>query len=115
MRIGEPEYVAAVLDFYTSMPETPSRAIGRDARRARIWYRKGVPLPVVSAALVMGNVRRCFRDPSRPALQRVRGLDYFEPVVDELIEHPIDEDYLAYLQTKLEPLIDKKRKGEKSL
>jgi hypothetical protein len=107
-QIGEGEYVAAVLERYICMPETPSRAFGRDVRRARVWYRNGIPLTVVVAALVLGNVRRCFRDPSRPALQSIRGLDYFEPVVEELVEQPIDEDYLAYLQAKLDPLVAKK-------
>jgi hypothetical protein len=38
---------------------------------------------------------------------RASVLAYFQPVIEELLENPVPEDYLQYLRFKLRTIIDK--------
>jgi hypothetical protein len=38
----------------------------------------------------------------------VRALHYFGPVIDELQEESLDDDYVEYLWAKLRPLVEAK-------
>ena len=93
-------YLEAVLGVYSSLPGTPERPSRQDRRLARELCRRGVPLRVVRAALVLAAARRTIR--SGPALPKVRTLYYFLPAIDEVLEHPPDSDYVAYLEGKLQ-------------
>ena len=81
-------YVAAVLTLYVDLPDTPLRASVPDQRQARIWFDRGVPLEVVETALLLACLRRMVRPAERAALPRIRSLAYFQPVIEELLEHP---------------------------
>ncbi len=93
-------YLEAVLAVYGSLPGTPERPSRQDRQLARELCRRGVPLRVVRAALVLAAARRTIR--SGPALPQVRTLHYFLPVIDEVLEHPLDPDYVNYLAAKLD-------------
>jgi hypothetical protein len=97
------EYVAALLRQYLSLPGTPDCVRLADRRCARALYRRGVPLATAQAALVVAATRRTFRNPERPPLAAIRALHYFLPVVDELLEQPVEADYIAYLARRLQP------------
>ena len=55
----------------------------------------------VLAAFLLAASRRRFRTPEAPALQPIRSLSYFLPIIDEIIDTPIDPGYIAYLWSKL--------------
>jgi hypothetical protein len=93
-------YLEAVLAVYCSLPGTPERPSRQDRQLARELCRRGVPLRAVRAALILAAARRTIR--SGPALPQVRTLYYFLPVIDEVLKHPLDSDYVAYLAAKLE-------------
>jgi hypothetical protein len=97
------EYVAGLLRQYLSLPGTPDRARPADRRCARALYRRGVSLATARAALTVAAARRTFRSPERPPLALIRALHYFLPVIDELLEQPIEPDYVAYLARRLQP------------
>jgi hypothetical protein len=99
-------YVTAVLTLYVDLPDTPLRASVPDQRQARTWYDRGVPLPVVETALLLACLRRTARPPDVPPLPRIRSLAYFQPVIDELLEHPTPGGYLEYLRLKLRAVVD---------
>ena len=99
-------YVSAVLTLYVDLPDTPLRASVPDQRQARIWFDRGVPLEVVETALLLACLRRMARPPDVPPLPRIRSLAYFQPVIDELLEHPAPGGYLEYLRLKLRSVID---------
>ena len=99
-------YVAAVLTLYVDLPDTPLRASVPDQRQARIWFDRGVPLEVVETALLLACLRRKARPTHVPPLPRIRSLAYFQPVIDELMEHPAPGGYLQYLRLKLRHIID---------
>ncbi|MGA9022040.1 MAG: hypothetical protein WB408_09920 [Terracidiphilus sp.] len=99
-------YVTTVLTLYVDLPDTPLRASVPDQRQARTWYERGVPLPVVETALLLACLRRLARPSDVPQLPRIRSLAYFEPVIDELLEHPTPGGYLEYLRLKLRSVVD---------
>jgi hypothetical protein len=99
-------YLEAVLEAYSSLPDTPQRPSRQDRHLARELSRKGVPLRVVRAALILAAARRTLR--SGPALPQVRTLHYFLPAIDEVLHHPLDPGYVEYLAAKLKPFASKK-------
>ena len=94
-------YVTAVILLYVELPETPLSASLQDHRQARRLHDRGVPLQVVESALLLGSLRRLVRLADLPPLPPIRSLAYFQPVIDELLAHPMPEDYLDYLRLKL--------------
>ena len=98
-------YVIAVLNLYGELPDTPPRTNPQDQRQARSWFDRGVPLPVVEAALLLASLRR-IRPPGATPLPRIRSLAYFQPVIEELLENPVPEGYVQYLRVKLPQVID---------
>lgn len=105
-------YVSAVLTLYVDLPDTPLRASVADQRQARIWFDGGVSLEVVETALLLACLRRMTRPTDLPPLPRIRSLAYFQPVIDELLEHPAPGGYLQYLRLKLRGIIDNPRSAK---
>lgn len=96
-------YVAALLRRYLSLPGTPDCVRPVDRRCARALYRRGVSLLTAEAALVVAAARRTLRSPERPPLPPIRALHYFLPVIEELLEQPLEPGYLQYLAGRLRP------------
>jgi hypothetical protein len=99
-------YLEAVLEAYSSLPNTPPRPSRQDRRLVRELCRKGVPLRAVRAALILAIARRTLR--SGPPLPQVRTLHYFLPAIHEVLNHPLDPGYVDYLAAKLKPFASKK-------
>lgn len=94
-------YVAAVVMAYVELPETPLSANLQDHRQARRLHDSGIPLNIVESALLLGSLRRLIRAADLPPLPPIRSLAYFQPVIDELLAHPMPDNYLEYLRLKL--------------
>jgi hypothetical protein len=99
-------YAVSVLTLYVDLPDTPLRTNTQDQRQARSWFDRGIPLSVVETALILACLRR-IRPPGVPSLPRIRSLAYFQPVIEELLEHPVPDGYLQYLRFKLRSIVDK--------
>jgi len=82
------DYVAAVAAALNDLPEPRPRFRPADRRLALDLRRRGVPIPMLRAAIRLATLRRLTRDPARPALAPVRSLYYFLPVLDELLAAP---------------------------
>jgi hypothetical protein len=93
-------YVAAVVMAYVELPETPLSASLQDYRQARRLHDRGIPLRIVESALLLGSLRRLVRPADLPPLPPIRSLAYFQPVIDELLVHPMPDNYLDYLRLK---------------
>lgn len=102
------DYVGVVLDTYVSLPDTPNRTRRDDRYLATTWYRQGITLFQVKAAMLMATVRRTFREPNAWSLEPIRSLRYFVPLIEEIQRSDIDESYLRYLQQKLSSVLEEK-------
>ena len=102
-----PLYTSAVLTLYVDLPDTPLRASLQDQRLAQRLFEMGVPVSLVETALLLGSLRRLCRPSDVRPLPRIRSLAYFQPVIEELQEHPVPDGYLDYLRLKLRGLVDK--------
>jgi hypothetical protein len=97
-------YVLAVLTIYIELPDTPASASPLDEAWARLFHRRGVPLAVMEAALLLGSLRRRARLPDAPPLAGIRSLAYFQPIIEELSRSPVSESYRATLRLKMQRL-----------
>jgi hypothetical protein len=100
-------YTCAVLTLYVDLPDTPLRASIHDQRLAQRLFETGIPLSLVETALLLGSLRRLCRPSDVRPLPRIRSLAYFQPVIEELLEHPVRDGYLDYLRLKLRSIMDR--------
>jgi len=102
MAFNAQDYRQAVLDLYRTMPETPARPNRADQLCADELFRRGVPLAIVEAALLLACARRAGRDPGVPPLAPIRSLRYFLPVIDEITALPtLSPTYIQYCRRTL--------------
>jgi len=101
-------YVASVLILYVDLPDTPLRASVQDQWQARRLHDRGIPLRLVETALLLASLRRLIRPADVPPLPPIRSLAYFQPVIEELLEHPAPENYLGYLRLKMRRVLNEK-------
>jgi hypothetical protein len=101
---GVDAFVRDVLNLYRKLPETPARTIPNDRIIAAQLHQRGIPLSTIESAFLLGSVRRLSRSPAMPPLSPIRSLAYFIPVIQELINNPIPDNYIAYLRMKLHSL-----------
>jgi|SRR6266567_6976947 len=94
-------YQLAVISMYLDLPDTPVNVSLSDRQHARRWFESGVPLRTVETALLLGSLRRLLRPAQAPRLATIRSLAYFQPVVEELLQLAVPDDYCAYLQGKM--------------
>ncbi len=101
-------YVADLLILYVDLPDTPLRASVQDQWQARRLHDRGVPLRLVESALLLASLRRLVRPADVPPLTPIRSLAYFQPVIEELLEHPVPDNYLDYLRLKMRRIAKEK-------
>jgi hypothetical protein len=96
-------YRDAVLSAYVALPDTPSSPRSYDRWIATEWFRRGIPLQRVRAALLLGTLRRRCRSPLAQPLAPVISLAYFQPVLEEVLHlnPPLESSYVEYLLAKL--------------
>ena len=104
---GVDKFVMDVLNLYRQLPETPSKTNTNDRRTATALHQRQIPMATIELALLLGSVRRLSRPPDMPSLSPIRSLAYFLPVIQELLEHPIQDNYVEYLRMKLHSLNSK--------
>lgn len=100
MKTPQARYVACVLEQYVTLPGTLRRVLRQDRRTALALYRRGVHLDIVQNAFVLALARRTFRSHA-DRLEPIRCLQYFLPIVDELLAEPPLPEYLHYLKHRL--------------
>jgi hypothetical protein len=96
-------YRQPVIDLYLRLPETPRRLSRFDLRFVRYLWERQIPLPIVETAFLLASARRAARPANALPLGPIRSLYYFLPVIEELLETPLQHGhaYLAYLRTKV--------------
>ena len=95
------EYMRKVLDAYRITPGTTGNIRRPDRLLAAQLHQRGVPLRAVENALLLAVSRRLLHSPEAPPLGTIRSLAYFVPVIEEVLELKIGQDYFDYLRFRL--------------
>jgi hypothetical protein len=95
------DYVRRVLDTYRATPGTCGSVRWPDRAFALALHARGVPLEAVENAFVLAASRRLARSPEAPPLGIIRSLAYFGPVIEEVLESAVNQDYYRYLRLRL--------------
>jgi hypothetical protein len=98
---GQEEYIRQVLEAYRKTPGTTGTVRRADRMLAAELYQRGVSVTVVENAFVLAATRRLVRPADAPPLATIRSLAYFLPVIEEVRELRVSQDYFRYLQHKL--------------
>jgi hypothetical protein len=98
VEISRKDYIRKVLDAYRGTPGITGIVRRNDRVLAAGLYDRGVPVTVVENALTLAASRRIFRPPDAVPLQPIRSLYYLLPVIDEVLQLHISQDYFRYLQ-----------------
>jgi hypothetical protein len=106
--MAKKDYILKVLDAYRRTPGTIGAVRRNDRILAATLYARGVPLTAVENALVLAASRRLFRPPDAVPLQPIRSLHYLMPVIDEVLELRVSQNYFRYLQFKIDQALNQK-------
>ncbi len=96
------EYVRRVLEAYRSTPGTAGVVRRADRLLAAQLYDRGVSLDTVENALTLAASRRSVRPADAPPLGIVRSLAYFSPVIEEVLQLKVGQEYFQYLRHRLQ-------------
>ena len=100
-QISREEYVRKVLDAYRTTPGTTGSVRRADRLLAAHLYQRGVPWIAIENALVLAVTRRLVRPAGALPLGTIRSLAYFVPVIEEVLEIKVGQDYFEYLRFRL--------------
>jgi hypothetical protein len=95
------DYVCRLLDTYRVTPGTSGAVRRADRVLALQLYARGVPLEAVENAFVLAAARR-LRPVGAAPLGTIRSLAYFSPVIEEVLQLQVSQEYFQYLRLKLQ-------------
>ena len=95
------DYVERLLRAYRQTPTTMGTVRPADRAVAVELHARGISLRVVENAFILAASRRLMRAPGAPRLMPIRSLAYFLPVIEEVIEMRISQNYFVYLEHKI--------------
>ena len=99
------EYLRQVLEAYRSTPGSTGVVRRADRLFATQLYDRGVPLQAVENALLLAAARRSVRPADAPPLGTIRSLAYFSPVIEEVLQLKVGQEYFRHLRNKLQRTI----------
>jgi hypothetical protein len=96
------EYLRQVLEAYRSTPGTAGVVRRADRLFATQLYDRGVPVQAVENALLLAAARRSVRPVDAPPLGTIRSLAYFSPVIEEVLQLKVGQEYFRHLRNKMQ-------------
>ena len=96
------EYVRRLLDAYRVTPGTCGAVRRTDRVLAAQLHQRGVPLEAVQNAFVLAAARRLIRPVGAAPLGTIRSLAYFSPVIEEVLQLHVSQEYFQHLRHKLQ-------------
>ena len=97
-------YVESVRTCFLSLG-CGSRKFGvTDEAEARDLHRRGIPLTVIEEAMLIGACRKYGSWFEGNALEPIRSLRYFDPLIAEIQKEPLPSGYPVYLREKIKKL-----------
>jgi hypothetical protein len=99
--MDQSEYVRRLLDAYRATPGTGGAVRRPDRVLATQLHQHGVPLDAVENAFVLAAARRLIRPAGAAPLGAIRSLAYFAPVIEEVLQLQVSQEYFQHLRHKL--------------
>ena len=96
------DYVRRLLDAYRVTPGTCGVVRRADRVLAAQLHQRGVPIEAVENAFVLAAARRLIRPVGAAPLGTIRSLAYFSPVIEEVLQLQVSQEYFQYLRNKLQ-------------
>jgi hypothetical protein len=96
------DYVRRLLDAYRATPGTCGRVRPTDRVLAAQLQERGVPIETVENAFVLAAARRLIRPVGAAPLGTIRSLAYFSPVIEEVLQLQVSQEYFQHLRHKLQ-------------
>ena len=90
---SQDEYIRQVLEAYRKTPGTMGSVRRPDRVLAGQLYQRGVSVNAIENAFVLAATRRLMRTADAPPLGTIRSLAYFLPVIEEVRELRVSQDY----------------------
>ena len=100
--IDQRDYVRRLLEAYRATPGTSGAVRRADRALAAQLHERGVPLEAVENAFVLVAARRMIRPADAAPLGTIRSLAYFSPVIEEVLQLQVSQEYFQYLRHKLQ-------------
>ncbi len=97
-------YVESVRTCFLSLGCGSGEFSVADAADARDLQRRGIPLAVLEEAMLMGACRKYSSWFEGNALEPIRSLRYFDPLIAEIQKEPLPSGYPVYLREKIKQL-----------
>jgi hypothetical protein len=91
----QPDYVRRLLAAYCAVRRA-------DRVLAAQLHQRGVPMETVENAFVLAAVRRLIRPAGAAPLGTIRSLAYFSPVIEEVLQLQVGQEYFQHLRNKLQ-------------
>ena len=95
-------YVHRILDAYRATPGTCGAVRRADRVLAAQLHQRGVPTEAVENAFVLAAARRLIRPAGAAPLGTIRSLAYFSPVIEEVQQLQVSQEYFQHLRHKLQ-------------
>lgn len=96
------DYVCRLLDAYCATPGTCGVARRADRVLAAQLHERAVPIEAVENAFVLAAARRLIRPVGAAPLRAIRSLAYFVPVIEEVRQLKVGQEYFQHLRCKLQ-------------
>jgi hypothetical protein len=100
--IDQRDYVRRILEAYRATPGTSGAVRRPDRLLAAQLHERGVPLEAVESAFVLAAARRIMRPADAAPLGTIRSLAYFSPVIEEVLQLQVGQEYFQHLRHKLQ-------------
>jgi hypothetical protein len=102
---SQEEYVCRILNAYRQTPGTTGKIHRPDRLLAVQLYQRHVPLTVIENAFVLATARRLLRPVTAPPLATVRSLAYFMPVIEEVLDLKLGQEYFQHIRRRIQRLL----------
>jgi hypothetical protein len=98
---GCEEYIRQILEAYRKTPGTMGSIRRADRMLAAQLCQRGVAVTVIENAFVLAAARRLMRPADAPPLGTIRSLAYFMPVIEEVLDMRVSQEYFQHVRRKL--------------
>lgn len=100
------QYINRILKKYLQVHDTPDSCNRSEYQLAERLFEQGIRAEDVETAILLATVRRVCRSINLSQLNPIRSLNYFVPVIYEVVQESYPHEYLQYLEKKINDLIN---------